>query len=104
MKNENSFLEQHVKKIDDIYKVLDAVYSMGRTTGKRPAVKQRETENKEWRRLKNLIKDVEGTIALSLNEMHRRKVNFMRLSRKEKVCQHYADGLHKFWWKKLRRT
>ena len=60
-------------------------------------------ENKECWRLKNLIKDVEGTIALSLNEMHRRKVNFMRLSRKEKVCQHYADGLHKFWWKKLRR-
>ena len=66
--------------------------------------KERETENKEWWRLKNLIKDVEGTIALSLNQMHRRKVNFMRLSRKEKVCQHYADGLHKFWWKKLRRT
>ena len=66
--------------------------------------KERETENKEWWRLKNLIKDVEGTIALSLNQMHRRKVNFIRLPRKEKVCQHYADGLHKFWWKKLRRT
>lgn len=49
--------------------------------------KEREMENKECWRLKNLIKDVEGTIALSLNEMHRRKVNFMRSSRKGKVCQ-----------------
>ena len=46
MKNENSFLEQHVKKIDDIYKVLDAVYSMGRTTGERPEVKQRKGNGK----------------------------------------------------------
>ena len=39
MKNENNIPEQHLKNTDDICKVLDAAYSMGRTIGERLLIK-----------------------------------------------------------------
>ena len=79
----NKILEKHLDNTDDICKVVDAVYAMGRTIEERKGLKwkdkrkeqknKRDGPNRRIRKLGKQIKELRQVLAWTSNEIHRRK-------------------------------
>ena len=90
--NANKVLEQHLSNTDDICKIEDAVYAMGRTIEERMGIKRFKkntkkkgegNENRRTRKLEKKVKESRQMAAWLSNEIHRRKTK-RKLTKKEK--------------------
>ena len=80
----NKILEKHLDNTDDICKVVDAVYAMGRTIEERKGLKRkdkrkeqknkRDGPNRRIRKLEKQIKALRQVLAWTSNEIHRRRL------------------------------
>ena len=89
----NKILEKHLNNNDDICKVIDAVYAIGRTIEERNGLKRnkkrkekrknQDGQNRRIRKLVKQIKELKQVIAWTSDEIHRRKIK-RKATRKEK--------------------
>ena len=90
--NANKVLKKHLSNTDDVCKIVDAVYAMGRTIEERMGIKrcQKKTKkkggrdkNRRIRKLEKQIKESRRMVAWLSNEIHRRETR-RKLTEKEK--------------------
>ena len=90
--NANKVLEKHLSNTDNVCKIVDAVYAMGRTIEKRMGIKRgkkktknkgERDENRRIRKLEKQVKEARQMVAWMSNEIHRRKVK-RKITKKEK--------------------
>ena len=90
--NANKVLEKHLGNTDNVCKIVDAVYAMGRTIEERMGIKRGKKktkkkgergENRRIRKLEKQVKEARQIVAWLSNEIHRRKVK-RKITKKEK--------------------
>ena len=90
--NVNKVLEKHLSNTDNVCKIVDAVYAMGRTIEERMGIKRgkkktkkkgERDENRRIRKLEKQVKEARQIVAWLSNEIHRRKVK-RKITKKEK--------------------
>ena len=100
----NKILEKHLDNIDDICKVVDAVYAMGRTIEERKGLKRKEKRknkknnqegpNRRIRKLEKQIKEVRQILAWTSNEIYRRKVKRRSTKKEKEILQKLKEWAH----------
>ena len=93
----NKILEKHLDNTDDICKVVDAVYAMGRTIEERKGLKRkdkrkeqknkRDGPNRRIRKLEKQIKELRQVLAWTSNEIHRRKTKRKATKKEKEIVQ-----------------
>ena len=90
--NANKVLEKHLSNTDNVCKIVDAVYAMGRTIEERMGIKRgkkktkkkgERDENRRIRKLEKQVKEARHMVAWLSNEIHGRKVK-RKITKKEK--------------------
>ena len=97
----NKTLEKHLDNTDDICKVVDAVYAMGRTIEKRKGLKRKDNRkeqknkrdgpNRRIRKLEKQIKELRQVLAWTSNEIHRRKTKRKVTKKKKEIVQKFRE-------------
>ena len=93
LENVNKVLEKHLSNTDDICKIVDAVYAMGRTIEERLGLKRGEKkkkkgnkgENKRIRKMEKRLKESRQLVGWTANEIHRRKVKRKATKKEKKI-------------------
>ena len=98
----NKILEKHLYNTDDICKVVDAFYAMGRTIEERKGLKRkdkrkeqknkRDGPNRRIRKLEKQIKELRQVLAWTSNEIHRRKTKRKATKKKRRSCRNLENG------------
>ena len=97
----NKVLEKKLENTDDICKVVDAVYAMGRTIAERKGIKQRRKnerkkkqqgeENRRLRRMLKQLKEARQVAAWSANEMNWRKMKRKATMKEKKIVRRLEE-------------
>ena len=93
----NKILEKHLDNTDEICKVVDAVYAMGRTIEERIGMKRkdkrkeqknkRDGPNRRIRKLEKQIKELRQVLAWSSSEIRRRKTKTKATKKEKEIVQ-----------------
>ena len=89
----NKILKEYLDDTNDICKVVDAVYAMGRTIEERKGLKRKEKKNiqkgpnRRIRKLEKQIKEIRQILAWTSNEIHRRKVKKKATKKERNIFQ-----------------
>ena len=93
----NKILKKHLDNIDDAFKILDAVYAMGRMIEERKGLKRKEKTkdkknskdgpNRRIRKLEKRIKELRQILAWTSNEIHRRRVKRKSTKKEKEILQ-----------------
>ena len=100
LENVNKVLEKHLSNTDDICKIVDAVYAMGRTIEERLGLKRGEKkkkrgnkgENRRIRKMEKRLKESRQLVWWTANEIHRRKVEKSDQKEKENTRKTEKEG------------
>ena len=90
----NGILEKKLENTEDICKVVNAVYAMGRTIEERKGIKRvinerKKEQNEEKRRVRKKDKQIEEVgqaVAWAANELNRKKIK-TKATKKERSCR-----------------
>ena len=96
----NKILKKHLINTEDMCKVVDAVYAMGRTIEERKGIKRNKQKsikkkdqegNRRVRKLEKQIKEMRQIIAWSSNEIHRRKIKRKATKKEKSILQELRE-------------
>ena len=93
----NKILDKHLDNIDNICKVVDAVYAIGRMIEERKGLKRKEKRkgkknnldgpNRRIRKLEKHIKELRQILAWTSNEIHRQRVKRKSTKKEREIFQ-----------------
>lgn len=92
-KSANNILSVELKEANDIMKITDTVYAMGKAVAKMTGVKKKEAGrvvpggNRSERKLRHQIKQLRQLIARTANELHRRKMRRKPTKRERRLLK-----------------
>ena len=94
LKNANIVLSRYLEGVDDMNKITDAVYAMGKTIEKWLGITRKEKKSKKKgcknRRIRNLetkIKGLRQNVTRISNEIHRRRVRRKATKKEKKILK-----------------
>ena len=91
----NVILEEYLAQTNDIYKIIDAVYAMGRNIAERMGIKNKDyrrnnktSGNRRIRKIEKELKDTRTMVAQIANEIYRRKMRRKATWKEKKKLRH----------------
>ena len=95
IKMANVILEEYLVQTNDICKITDAVYALGRNTEERMGVKKKDyrrnnktSGNRRIRKIEKELKDTRTMVAQIANEIYRRKMRRKATWKEKKKLRH----------------